>query len=145
MNKCMMIFASMGILAVAVAAQEAANVDKESLQGAWTYVAREQGGKRIEATEKEKGELVFTGDRFLDWVPDKNEGTFKLDVTKKPKAIKLTGTGKSEGKDATFAYELKGNTLRLCQAGAGEFPTEIKSVEGSAQFVLEFKRLRKKP
>jgi uncharacterized protein (TIGR03067 family) len=73
--------------------------DQEALQGAWKIVSSENGGK--DRTEEAKDHLiVFEGDNFALKKGDEVglKGTFKLDPSKKPRAIDMTITeGGQEG------------------------------------------------
>jgi hypothetical protein len=54
-------------------------------------VAHISKGGRIAIDETHNKGMTFTGDRVFDETGEvKNKGTFKLDVTKKPKAIEIS-------------------------------------------------------
>ena len=75
--------------------------DQESLQGTWTFVSTQVGGKG--PMEEPKGTiLIIDGDTFTVKKGDeiRIKGTFKLDPSKMPKAIDMTITeGKERDKD----------------------------------------------
>ena len=87
------------------------------------------------------GTVEFKGDSFIAQTGGgkKEEVNFILNATKKLKAIQF-----NSDKDLNlFAYELEGDRLRLCQAGAGQFPEEFKTKGLSGNRIEEFKRVKK--
>jgi uncharacterized protein (TIGR03067 family) len=148
MKTRMLMVVAVGLLVAVNSGQGGDKGDRKSIQGTWILEAIEVDGKRNDATEKDKVEFkfVFTADKVIDGSGDKkSEGTFKLDPTKKPKTIELTVTkSKSKEKERTIkgVYELEGNKFRLCMNPGGELPTEVKSINGTAQQVWEFKRVK---
>jgi RNA polymerase sigma-70 factor (ECF subfamily) len=115
--------------------------DKEKLQGAWVPVAVvTEGKKRSEQEIKDKNfEMVFSGDKVTVPVKgDKQEVTYKLDPSKKPKHIDWQMPG---DKVAKGIYLLEGDTLKVCVSEDGEErPTEFESKEGSKIVLMELKK-----
>ena len=84
------------------------------------------------------GTVEFKGDNFIEQT-EKRESNFILNATRKLKAIQFNG----ENDFGLFADELEGDRLRLCQAGAGEFPEEFKTKGIIGNRIEEFKRVKK--
>jgi uncharacterized protein (TIGR03067 family) len=122
--------------------------EAEKLQGTWKLVSLVVDGK--EATKgdiKKEQEMMVEGDKFTSTVDDKHsfKGTFKLDPTKKPKAVDAAvSEGQYKGKTLLGIYEIEGKTLRACYAPPGkERPTEFASKEGSGNHLYVYKREKK--
>ena len=87
--------------------------------------------------------MVLKDDNYLVTVgKDPDEGKCKIDPTKTPKTIDVTGVkGPNQGKTFLAIYELKGDDLRVCYDLSGkQRPTEFKSAEGTQLFLVTYKR-----
>lgn len=104
--------------------------DKDLLQGEWKG---EKGGT-----------LVVKGDEWTQRGLPKGF-KFKIDATKDPKQIDLTGNV-VVGRESTLAgiYKIEGDTLTFCRAtrAGAERPTEFK--DGAGVVLQVFKRAEKK-
>lgn len=109
--------------------------DKEKIQGTW------------KAEDSAGGELIVEGDKYTQKVGDMTEeGTFKLDSSKKPHEIDIKiKTGADENKTQLGIYSIEGDTLKLCvtPAGSKDRPKEFMTKEDSESFLLVFKRAKK--
>jgi uncharacterized protein (TIGR03067 family) len=72
---------------------------KDQLQGEWVVVSTELGGKKAEATKDRK--LVVNGDEWT--APIGRKFKFKVDATKNPKQLDLTGSLRKGGQEQTWA------------------------------------------
>ncbi|MCI0457853.1 MAG: TIGR03067 domain-containing protein [Gemmataceae bacterium] len=119
---------------------EATKKEMKLLEGTWTVESAQRDGKDYDRIKGDQ--LIFEGDRLTLKMKDRDQKiTYKLDVSKKPRAIDIT----PEGKDKTIPaiYELKGDTLKLCFAEPDtERPTEFKSDEGSRRVLVILKRAK---
>ena len=118
--------------------------DTEKIQGTWVPTAIRIGGKDTPEKELKKIEKLILSKGTIT-VTGKSRGSYKLDPSKRPRAIDLMSTdGPDKGKTAEGIYELEGETLRLCwdQPGKGR-PKEFKSEEGSERVLVTFKREKK--
>src|SRR5262245_41904673 len=83
--------------------------DEEKIQGTWTVVSYEYGGKKDREDETKKIKLVFKdGSLTINDPKGDKQAKFKLDATKKPKAMDITP--EAEGADVKVVpaiYELK--------------------------------------
>jgi uncharacterized protein (TIGR03067 family) len=87
---------------------------RKALQGTWTIVSLEHGGKK--ADEKVTAStVVFKGDKYRILAGEKavEEGTFTVDASKTPNQIDVAATsGPDKGTKWHGVYELEGDTLR---------------------------------
>jgi uncharacterized protein (TIGR03067 family) len=136
-------------LAVTVFADDAADKkDKEKLQGTWTAVSGEKGGK--EDPEAKEHALVFEGDKFSVKRGDTVivRGTFKINASKSPKTMDIEiseGPEDVKNKTAQAIYALDGDDLTWCVAepGSGERPEKLATKEGVKHMLVKLKRDKK--
>jgi uncharacterized protein (TIGR03067 family) len=124
-----------------------AKKDQEALQWAWKIVSSETGG--TDRTEEAKDHLlVFKGDTFALKKGDEVglKGTFKLDPSKKPRAIDMTitegGREGEKGKVLHGIYELGKGTLKWCtsEPGGTDRPKEFSTKEGVNHMLVTLKK-----
>jgi uncharacterized protein (TIGR03067 family) len=136
-----------GLLVAAAAAQdETTKKDLGQIQGTWRLVSRERDGK-ADPAEAIKGVLVtHEGDKFSFTGSASGsgamKGTFKLDATKKPKAVdRMPADGPQKGKTLPGIYRLEGDTLTICVSVEGkDRPTEFATKPNSGLVLAVFKR-----
>jgi uncharacterized protein (TIGR03067 family) len=121
---------------------KAAQEELKKLEGTWSLVAAELGGKKSPEDLVIGGTLTIKGNtytvRFFKQVTD--EGTIKIDPTKKPKTWDKVSTKLKDVKIAGV-YELDGDKLRYCESPAGaERPKEITSKAGTLESASTLKR-----
>jgi uncharacterized protein (TIGR03067 family) len=113
-------------------------------QGIWKQTGYERDGVR-EPIDDEKdwdSRSTFIGTTFIVRIADGSipiQGTFKLDLTRNPKAIDYTDThGADAGKTFLAIYSLEGDNLIFCAARDGQSrPTEFKTKLGEVLRVLQ--------
>jgi len=122
--------------------------DQDALQGTWEVTAMVTDGK-AEGADKIKGAtIVIKGDKITLSAAEgklKRSFTFKLDSSKKPKAIDaVLQDSPLEGKTAKGIYEIKGETLTWCmpQDVDGKRPTELRPKEGDKALIFTAKRVK---
>src|SRR5262245_57561461 len=107
MRGSMMMAFGMCVVVLSFSALIAADADDakqelEKLQGTWLLVSGERDGKPFTEEEVKQTKLIVKGNTFR--VPKSDvgtaqEGTFKIDPTKKPKeTASTTGSGADKGK-----------------------------------------------
>jgi len=136
-----------GLLLAAEAKKEDAQKDQEALQGTWRPVSSEQGG-RDQADEAKEHALTFEKHTFTVKKGDevRVKGTFKVDPSRKPKAIDMTITegrrGDDKGKELHGIYELTKDGLKWCTSEPGEKgrPTEFATREGTKHLLVTFQK-----
>jgi len=133
------------LVVAAPAPPEKEKKDDEKIQGNWTVVSMERGGM---AAPAEKIAMIKV--TFKDGTLTINDGgrdekaKFKIDATKKPKAIDLIPEKPGRTEQVPGIYELKGDELKICftKEGGGR-PTEFSSNAGTEQVLIVFKREKK--
>jgi uncharacterized protein (TIGR03067 family) len=118
--------------------------DHEAILGDWKVEKAEVEGK--EPNDAQAGvikglKMTFTKEKIVTELPDgtKRESLYKLDPTKKPKAIDIGYQGREI---MLQVYALEGDTLKVCGflPGRGGRPTEVGSKEGSGTMMITLKR-----
>jgi uncharacterized protein (TIGR03067 family) len=106
-------------------------------QGVWRQIGYERDGVRdlIDDEKDWEPRTTFKGNTFVVRNADGSipiQGTFKIDLTQKPKAIDFTDThGADAGKTFLAIYSLEGDKLIFCAATEGQDrPTEFKTKMG---------------
>jgi uncharacterized protein (TIGR03067 family) len=131
------------VLGVSLAAFAADLPDAKAIEGNWTPVNAELGGKPLADSILKTISLKLAGGKYevtAGGHPD--NGTYTLDAATKPKSMTVTGTdGPNNGKTFPCIYELKGDTLRICYDLSGaKRPTEFKSVAGAKLYLVTYHR-----
>jgi uncharacterized protein (TIGR03067 family) len=136
------------LLAGADAPSDDVKKEMEKFQGTWSLTAITRDGEEVPAEELAELRLVIKGDKRVVKAGDevKSQSTYKLDPTKKPKAIDVTmSEGPLAGRTLPGIYEIEGDTQKLCltlEEGA-ERPKEFTSKPGSGHLLQVFKREKK--
>jgi uncharacterized protein (TIGR03067 family) len=133
-----------GVLALTSAARSGGGQDDaKKMEGTWAPVTAEASGKEFPEEIRKTIKLVLTGGKYVVTVgKETDEGTCKVDSTKKPKTLDITGVkGPNQGKTILAIYELTGDTLRVCYdlSGKGR-PTEFKTTTDSPLFLVTYRR-----
>jgi uncharacterized protein (TIGR03067 family) len=122
---------------------EAVQKEYAKLTGTWKIVSVEVEGAKPEEDFLKNARLVVKGDKFTFKRGDlSNGGTYKVDVTAKPKTIDITYTeGPEKGKTLLGIYDLEGDTGKICIALPGnDRPKEFVSKPGSGHVLEVLKR-----
>jgi uncharacterized protein (TIGR03067 family) len=120
--------------------------DLKKMEGEWALTSGELGGTKFPDEVAKTIKLVLKGDTYAVTAGDKvDRGTVKLDTSKSPKTIDITGTeGPNKGKTFPAIYELTEDTLKVCyNLGGSDRPSEFKSKEGTQIFLATYKRVKK--
>lgn len=119
--------------------------DAKALEGTWQAQSGEFGGQKfpdeiLKATKLE----VKAGNYSVTVGKDNDKGTTKVDSSKSPKEMDITGTdGPNKGKTFLAIYELDGDTLKVCYDLSGkERPKEFKTESGTLTFMVVYKRVK---
>jgi uncharacterized protein (TIGR03067 family) len=117
--------------------------DSELIQGPWSVVGLEAGGKAQPEKAFRGNTFTFTKDKAVlkEWAYPSIEYTFALDPTKAPKAIELTTT--KGGHVVHGMYKLDGDELTLCvSVGGSQRPTEFATKAGGDTETFTLRRLK---
>jgi uncharacterized protein (TIGR03067 family) len=130
------------VLAGSAFGQDAAKETK-LLEGTWLPSAAELGGQPFDEATLKVMKLVLAGDKYTVTVGKSiDTGSVKLDLSKKPRAMDITGgEGPNKGKTFLAIYELNGDTLKVCYDLTGKArPSEFKTQKGMLQFLVTYQR-----
>jgi uncharacterized protein (TIGR03067 family) len=120
--------------------------DEEKIQGNWTVVSREFIGKKTPEAELQALKVIIKdGTITMDDGKKKEKIPYKLDPSKKPKAIDLANTGIGSKETTLAIYELDGDTLKICwsEKDAENRATMFASDKDSGQTMIVLKREKK--
>jgi len=114
--------------------------DEDKIQGSWKMVSGQRGGENAPDEVVKNFRLTFkAGGKLSAVIEGKDqEGTYKIDTTKKPRQIEVT----IDDKTVEGIYELNGDDLKLCVDRSAR-PKEFKSPEGTRIMLMNFKREKK--
>lgn len=122
--------------------------DVKLMEGTWLPASAELSGKELPEEVRKIIKLVLKGDTYTVTVGDQpDEGKVKVDATKKPKTLDITGTkGANMGKTMLAIYEVNGDTLRVCYDMSGKaYPKDFKTTPDSQLFLVTYKRQKGQP
>jgi uncharacterized protein (TIGR03067 family) len=85
-------------------------------EGTWQFVSVEVDGKKVPEEAYKDSRLVLKGNKFVAMEgKETHRGTFKVDVSKKPRHLDITFTdGPHKGDTLLGIYELKGDIYKVC-------------------------------
>ena len=126
--------------------------ERAKLVGTWKVDAVEVNGQKIPAEAIKDFEFIFTADsltRKKDGKAESGSG-YKLDPSKSPKWIDMTGTTDGKEQSIPAVYKLDGDTLTMCfrhdykkNGKPGEVqkrPEKLDGGEGTQQVLMTLKR-----
>jgi uncharacterized protein (TIGR03067 family) len=135
-------------LAADASKPDAVRKELAKFEGTWRFVSMNiQGMKVPEEQLKKFPKMVIHGKQFT--LPEGDttfRGTFKVDVSTKPKQIDVTFTsGPEKGKTCLGIYELEGDTYKVCMGLVGKpRPKAFVAKAGSGHVLEVLKREKAK-
>jgi uncharacterized protein (TIGR03067 family) len=131
-------------------ADEATDKEHKALQGEWTWISHEVGGKMMEPAADDRPVVKIEKDKWFfknkDTADFKEAGKFKLDVMTTPKCVDLVSTAEdSKGQKNEAIYKLEEDKLTIVlnlNADDKSRPMEFKTADkpGMILVVLERKK-----
>jgi len=110
---------------------DAVKKDIKLANGTWSIASMEVDGEKVPQDQIKGITVVLADGKFTVKRGDElvQEGTSKVDPTKKPKTIDVTTTkGQNAGENLKGIYEIDGDSQKLCFAPQGkDRPTEFAS------------------
>jgi uncharacterized protein (TIGR03067 family) len=116
-----------------------------NLQGTWSFVTMEVDGIQLPPKAFEGSKIVIKGTGFTTISAGAAyKGTFKVDITKKPKTLDLNfNDGPEKGNTSRAIYDLDGDDWKICLTiGAKERPKEFATKAGSGRALETLKRTK---
>jgi uncharacterized protein (TIGR03067 family) len=117
--------------------------DLKKLEGTWLPTSAELAGEKFPDKLLKTIKLVLKDDKYTTNVGEvTDKGTVKLDESKDPKTMDITGTdGPNKGKTFLCIYELDKDTLKVCYDLSGKKrPTEFKTKPDSSLYLATYER-----
>jgi len=146
MKMRLLIIPAVGLLLAACNRQapqsSAPKTDLDRIQGTWDLVLAMKDGKPLAEDKVKQTTIMFKGDKFrfpgsAEYATSQ-EGTIKLDESKKPKEMDAISTEKEV---MLGIYKLEENGYKVCFAPAGKpRPTEFNSTPGSGNILQSWQR-----
>ena len=135
-----LLLASFGPRSDAGDKDDAVKKDMKLLEGTWLMQSFEINGEALDADKVKSITVTIKGDRYsVDLGGKSFELTFKIDPTKKPKAIDFT-IAKDDKKAVTHGiYEVSADTFKVCRTteAGKDRPTAFAGKEGMAYAVYK--------
>jgi uncharacterized protein (TIGR03067 family) len=141
------LLAALPVLLLTAQASDDAAKEYARFDGIWKFASIHVAGKSLPAEAFKDSRLILRGNRWtLKEADSSTGGTYKVDVSRKPRHIDVTFTeGPEKGKTMLGIYELDGDTYRVCFAlGGKDRPTAFASKPGSQQILEVLKRQKAK-
>jgi uncharacterized protein (TIGR03067 family) len=142
-----------GILLAADTPKDAVKKEKEKLVGTWKVGSVEVNGKKVPPEQIKDYQFIFTTDSLTRKQGGKAESGsgYKLDPSKSPKWIDMTGITDGKEQSIPAVYKLDGDTLTLCfridykkkdgkPNEVQKRPKKLEGGEGSEQVLMVLKR-----
>ena len=121
--------------------------DLSKLEGDWVFVSWEHAGVKLVEQARESAKWSVKGDKYKFEIQGiGEEGTLKLDSSKKPATIDLAITeGNDKGKSQLGIYKIEKDTITFCFArpDARERPTEFSTNAENNQILVTLKRAKR--
>ena len=148
MSRCLQVLALVlvGLTAGAASAddQKDKKQDMAALNGTWVLSSLEVNGQKLPDDAIANAVMIVKDGTYSFKIQDESEeGTFKVDSTKKPATINLDiKTGMSKDMKQLGIYDLKEGVWKLClnEPGEGVRPKEIHANKDSKQLLFVFKK-----
>jgi uncharacterized protein (TIGR03067 family) len=146
--KCALVVLAAPLLLAADTVNDGVRNELKALQGKWTTVACEAGGKAFPRDEIPAFTVVIGADGKS--TGQMSEETFRftitVDPTKKPKTINnLHETGQQKGKRQYGIYKLEGNRFTVCMtppgSAEGDRPKDFNTKD-TTNVVFAFERVK---
>jgi uncharacterized protein (TIGR03067 family) len=147
MKRSLWLLAGVAILLVAADAKDDEKKEYERFTGTWLFESIEIGGEKVPLDAFKGASLIIDGNKFTAKEPDGKtvHGTYKVDVSKKPKTVDITfSDGPEKGKTIQGIYELDDDTYKPCFDISGkERPTKFETKKGTMLVLETLKREKK--
>jgi uncharacterized protein (TIGR03067 family) len=120
-----------------------AKEDSKLIEGTWLPISAELAGAKLPEESLKVMKLTLKDEKYtLKNGDETDQGTWKLDVSKKPKTMDIKGTeGPNKGTTILTIYQLSDDSLKVCyDLGGKNRPTEFKTKPATQLFLVTYKR-----
>ena len=135
----------LAMLGTLVMAQKDSGAARKDLEGTWLPESAELAGAKYPDQILKTMKLVLKDENYKVHVGDQtDEGMWKLDPDKSPRATDIMGTnGPNKGKVFLAIYEREKDSLRVCYDLSGKArPTEFTTKANTKLFLVSYKRAK---
>lgn len=134
-----LLLVSVGLLAGADAADDAAKKELKNLAGSYTMASGESKTEKLPEDRIKDATMILDGAAYAaTFGGDTVKGTLKIDPTKTPKQIDATD---AEGKTMLGIYKFEKGMFTVCFAAPGkERPKEFSVKDGTGEFIHAWKK-----
>ena len=146
MRRGLYVLGAVAVLMVAADDKDETKKEIERFQGTWKFESVMIGGEKMDIKLFKDARLILEGEKFTQNQGKLvTHGTYKVDVSKKPKTVDVTFTdGPEKGKTMPGIYELNGDAYKACfDLTCKERPTKFESKKGTMLVVEVLKREKK--
>jgi len=146
MKRHTLLLGALALLLVAADDTDDTKKEMDRFRGTWKFESIEVEGQALPEEGVKGSRLIIDGDKFTAKDSQATyKGTFKVDISKKPKTIDVTFTeGPEKGTTMLGIYELEGDTYKVCLDPQGkERPTKFETKKGSRNVLEVLKREKK--
>lgn len=137
---------TVGMLCAAQPAEDEKSKVTKKLLGTWQLQKGAVGGIEMPEDAAKKLSLDLTEGKYvLKGAKGPDEGSWKIDVAKKPYAMDIKGeNGPNKGKTFLCIFELDADKLKVCYDLAGKKrPTKFESPKKTLNFLAEYEKVKK--
>ena len=116
---------------------------KQSIEGIWVPKDAELAGVKLPEESLKNWKLVLKPEQYVfENGNEADQGTWKLDPSKTPQPIDITGTeGPNKGKTILAICQLSKDELKICYDLSGKNrPTEFTTKPGTPLFLVNYQR-----
>jgi uncharacterized protein (TIGR03067 family) len=115
--------------------------DLKAMTGTWVVEKMTVEGSDFTSTFAEMS-LVIEGEKYtVTFGGMTDKGTFKIDVSKTPKTMDITGAeGPNKGKTYPCIYEIKDGKVTICYGMADKRPEKFESTKESKTMLAVYKK-----
>ena len=131
------------LFSISVAVGEDSKVEIAKLNGIWVPKDAELGGVKLPEESLKNWKLTLKPEQYVfENGKEADQGEWKLDTSKTPQAMDITGTeGPNKGKTILAICELSKDGLKICyDLGGKSRPTEFMTKPGTPLFLVNYQR-----
>jgi uncharacterized protein (TIGR03067 family) len=117
--------------------------DEKDLNGTWVATEATRNGQKVPDDFIKDNSVTFTDGKYKAFLgAATEEGTYKVDRSKKPNTIDMNPrSGRKKGATMQAIFELDGDMLKICwNLTTNQRPKDFTSTAENKQFLVIYKR-----